>query len=255
MHTDNDNESRFQHKKSKQASSDRRYTRRHLLIVKKMTLAEIIFGDNGVPRIHYVFINDISETGIRLSSDIFFPYDKKIKLKLFLPHSIQLETHLVWKREIGIKDYMNGLEFIESSKINEKGKQELLNWAEPYFDKTSFPINSTLFLETDLDEPLDKIYVFLLKISPQRLKFMSNNPFPEGNKFNIAFSLQKNIPSISTKAQVLFQKKHNVSEEAYTQPNNFTTWMELFDSDIVKNHLRETLAEDPPPNFYDNDSI
>ena len=50
------------------------------------------------------------ETGIRLSSDINFPEDRKIRLKFFLTTPVAIEATLRWKKPIGINNYINGLE-------------------------------------------------------------------------------------------------------------------------------------------------
>jgi hypothetical protein len=225
---------------------ERRVARRNVLIVRKMTLAEIIIGEAGVPRIHYVYINDLSETGIRISSDILFPQNKKIKIRLFLSSPVYIEAVLRWKKEIGVQNYVNGMEFDQSSEASRKGAADLIRWAEPYFEKTSFLINSTLFMETDLDEPYSKMYIYTLSISQGRMELMNNLALPEGREFKLKFSLRHGIPAVTTRGQVIHQKEIRSESEIQEQAKNYNIWIEFLEPEPVKEHLMETLAEHPP---------
>jgi hypothetical protein len=225
---------------------ERRVALRNVLIVRKMTLAEIIIGETGVPRIHYVYINDISETGIRISSDILFPQNKRIRIRLFLSSPVSIEVFLRWKKEIGIKNYVNGMEFEQFSAINKKGVCDLLRWAEPYFEKTSFLINSTLFMETDLDEPFSKMYIYTLSISQGKMELMNNLALPEGREFELKFSLRHGIPAVTTRGQVIHQKEIAGEGASQEQAKNYNIWIEFLEPAPVKEHLMETLAEHPP---------
>jgi hypothetical protein len=228
--------------------SERRVAVRKVLIVKKMTLAEIVIGDGGVPRIHYVYINDISETGIRISSDILFPSDKKIRLKLLFNKPITVETCLRWKRDIGVNNYLDGMEFITDTEAHKKGVHSLLAWAEPYFEHSSFKLNTTLYLQTDLEGPLAGVYAYALSISPCRLEILSNTPFPEEKEFTLAFSLRQDKPAILTKAQVIHLADTTPEELELdmAECRNYTIWLEFSDSRPVKEHLMDVLAEEPP---------
>jgi len=230
-----------------EAGQERRIAVRKVLIVRKMTLAEIVVGDSGVPRIHYVYINDISETGIRLSSDILFSPEKKIRLKLFLNKPITVEVCLRWKKEIGINNYVNGMEFVVDTPEQKAGLQKLITWAEPYFEKSSFKLNHTLFLQTNLGKPLDGVYVYALSISPGRLEILSNTPLPENREFSVQFSLHQDLSPITTVAQVMHMVDTTPEELDSMEHRNYTIWLEFNDSTAVKEHLAEMMAEQPPP--------
>ncbi len=225
---------------------ERRIAVRKVLIVRKMTLAEIIIGDGGVPRIHYVYINDISETGIRVSSDILFSSEKKIRLKLFLTGPIAVEVSLRWKREIGINNYINGMEFIVDRPEQKAGVQKLITWAEPFFEQSSFKLNHTLFIQTDLEKPLDGVYAYALSISPGRLEILSNTPFPENREFTVRFSLKQGLHPLETLAQVMHLMDTTPEELEGMEHRNYTIWLEFSDSTAVKGHLAEMMAEQPP---------
>jgi hypothetical protein len=230
-------------------SSDRRVAKREVLIVRKMVLAEIIIGDLDLPRIHYIYINDISKTGINLSSDIQFSKKKNVKMKLFLKEPISVELQLIWKKEIGMNNYASGMEFVKDSGINETGVPSLMRWVEPYFEKASFLINSTLFVETDLAEPYHQMYIYTVNVSQGRMELMNSVAIPEERPFALTFSLRHGIPAITTRGQVIHQMEMAADGGLPVQARNYSICIEFLDQEPVRKHLMEALCEKPPADY------
>lgn len=230
-------------------SSERRIAKREVLIVRKMILAEIVIGELDLPRIHYIYINDISVTGINLSSDILFSKKKNVKMKLFLKEPITVELQLIWKKEIGMNNYASGMEFVKDSVINETGMPSLMQWVEPYFEKASFLINSTLFVETDLAEPYHQMYIYTVNVSQGRMELMNSVAIPEERPFALTFSLRHGIPAVTTRGQVLHQTEIAGDGAPPLQARNYSICIEFLDQEPVRQHLMEALCEEPPEDY------
>ncbi|MDQ7823061.1 MAG: PilZ domain-containing protein [Candidatus Eremiobacteraeota bacterium] len=228
----------------KASGSERRIFPRKTLIVKKMTLAEISIGEPGVPRMHYVYINDVSEKGIRISTDIPLPSRKVIHLKLHLDTPVLIPAKVQWKKELGISNYTYGLEFtMAAESLQDIAK--LMEWATPYFERASFHINSTIHLTTGLREPNDTLYAYIKTISPLRMELTSHRELPENRPFEITFSLAKALTPCVTRVQVLYQKDDSGDDAHPGDEHSLAIILEFLDPEAVKNHLIEALAEYP----------
>ncbi len=229
-------------KKRPSRPSDRRIAKREFLIVRKMVLAEIVNGELDLPKIHYIYINDISRTGINLSSDI--PFLKK--KKLFLKEPVTVELQMVWRKEIGMNNFANGMEFVADSVINATGVPGLMRWVEPYFEKASFLFNSTLFVETDLAEPFHQMYIYTIYVSQGRMELMNSGTLPEERPFALTFSLRHGIPAITTRGQVVHQKEIAGDGSLPRHARNYSICIEFLDQEPVRRHIMEALCEKPP---------
>ncbi|GEM_PF-937974 len=219
---------------------ERRRMKRTLLKSRNVILAEIIIDENLPSSTHYVYINDICELGMRITTDADIPLDGDVTLKLMIGQPTPVELHPIWKKEIGNKNIIIGLEFIVDSAINKDGVPGLLKWAQPFYGKKSSRINAPVFLETDFEEGEKRFYAYVIVMSPGGMELMNEFSFPEDKDINLTFTLNKKVPPITTGARVLFQREITPLYRELKRSNNFKVWLEFFEPELIKQHLQDT---------------
>lgn len=219
---------------------ERRRVKRTLLKSRNVILVDIRIDENLPPSTHYVYINDLSELGMRITTDADIPLEDTVRLTLMIGQPTPVDLHPIWKKEIGNKNIIIGLEFIDDSAVNEAGVPALLKWAQPFYGKKSFRINAPIFLETDFEEAEKRFYAYVVVISPGGMEIMNEFPFPEGKDLTLTFTLNKKVPSITTGARVLFQREITPLYQELKRSNNFKVWLEFLEPELIKQHLHDT---------------
>jgi len=219
---------------------ERRRVKRTLLKSRNVILVDIQIDPNLPPSTHYVYINDVSDLGMRITTDADIPLEGDITLTLMIGQPTPVELRPVWKKEIGDRNIIIGLEFMTDSAVNRDGIPVLMKWAQPFYGKKSFRINAPVFLETDFEEGEKRFYAYVVVMSPGGMELMNEFPFPEAREFTLTFTLSKKVPPITTGARVLFQREITPLYRELKRSNNFKVWLEFFETELIRQHLLDT---------------
>jgi len=219
---------------------ERRRVKRTLLKSRNVILVDIRIDENLPPSTHYVYINDLSEIGMRITTDADIPLEDTVRLTMMIGQPTPVDLHPVWKKEIGNKNIIIGLEFTDDSAVNEAGIPALLKWSQPFYGKKSFRVNAPVFLETDFEESEKRFYAYVVVISPGGMEIMNEFPFPEKKNLELTFTLNKKVPPITAGARVLFQREITPLYQELKRSNNFKVWLEFLEPELVRQHLYDT---------------
>jgi hypothetical protein len=107
-------------------TAERRTIPREILPVKRTVLATISGMDGEEEQQLYLHINDISEKGMRITTDIFVPEDNRIRLRFLFDQPLEIEARTVWAKELGKGNYVMGLELFQDSEIQRSGSLTIL---------------------------------------------------------------------------------------------------------------------------------
>lgn len=221
-------------------SEDRRIAARIPLSSRNVILVETFAGEEGPVNL-YIYISNVSETGMRITSDLLLPIDLNLRMKFMLDRPIEAEARLNWFKEIGAKNFLMGLEFLKDSEINKSGVPALLKWAEPRYGKKSIRINSKIFIETDFTNISNRFYTYMVVISEKGMEIRNNFPFPEEGEFALKFSLGRKSQGISTRGRVLFQREIRPGQDDFKLASYHKIWVEFLEPERVRDHINETL--------------
>lgn len=243
-------------KNNTEAQEDKEKGDRPELSARNAILTEITLKheESETPRVHYLRISSVTEEIVSITSDTLLPRDTDIKLKLILSQPIEAEVRLLWYKEIGIKNYLMGLEFNQRARINRSGIPALLKWAEPRYGKRSFRINSQIYFETDFtgakDSTNNRFYGLVVVISPDGMELKNKFPFPEDIEFTIKFSLSNMVIPLTTRSRVIFQRDIKPRYEALKLSPYYQIWLEFLEPELIKKHISECLGPEAGPMSY-----
>lgn len=221
---------------------ERRQVRRIAIAVMRTVLSEISgIGEMGEKQF-YLYINDISEKGMRFTTDIFIPEENKVKLRLFLDSPLELDARTVWAKEIGKGNYVMGLEFTGDSEVNGRNIPRLINWARPPEDIRSLFLHTSLNFEGLFRESKRKFFAHVIVINPEGIELTCDFPFPLAQEFSLTFTINEKIAPLTVNGKVVFQKEI-ISPGAVDCPIKiYKTWIEFVDPPSVERHIQEVRA-------------
>ncbi len=224
---------------------ERRMVKRSVLTSRNLVSAQIFQEGVEAPQSHYVYINDLSTEGMKITADTVYPDKTKLRFNLNLNEPIELETVVIWSKEIGSKNYKIGMMFVSESEINQKGIPALLQWAYPHFGKKSFRINAPMQFRFECEGQRRSFSAYVIVVSPRGIEIISNASFPENVEFKLTFTLNPNLKPITPRCTVLFQKNIKPVFEQEFLAEFYQIWIEFVDSEMVINHIKEAQKLDP----------
>ncbi|MDQ7824002.1 MAG: PilZ domain-containing protein [Candidatus Eremiobacteraeota bacterium] len=221
---------------------ERRQIRRKLIKVRKTVLAEIFQAQDEERKKCYIYINDVSEGGLRITCDVFIPENTVIKLLITLEKQVALEGKVVWAKEFGSGNYTMGLELSQDRDDYRENVDFLFDWASPMEVKRSFRPRATKHFELHTEEQVTKFYAHLLIISPGGMELIFRKPLPEDRDFSLTFALFEKGKPITTRARVIFQRELVPLCPLDYLEKTYKIWIEFFDTEAVFAHLEEAVS-------------
>ena len=225
--------------------TERRKTRRYGLSSRNLVSAQIEEKTGEGHRTQYIFINDVSSEGLRITSETGLEPSSIVTLTLMLSGTTQIEAKVIWSREIGGSSFRIGLEFIRESAINDSGIPELLKWAHSYYGKSSFRANIPITFLVEDQETRRSLSAYVIVISPKGVELKSGFRLPENCSMSFSFTLNPGIQRITARGTVLFQRKIKPLFDEDILAEFWQAWIEFQDSDIVRGHIIEVQKLDP----------
>ncbi|MHC9541191.1 MAG: PilZ domain-containing protein [Vulcanimicrobiota bacterium] len=227
---------------SPQQQTERRKIRRKIIRTRKTVLTEITCEGHHEKRQCYISINDFSESGMRITSDVFIPENTIIELNLTLEQPVKLEGRVAWTKEFGQGNHMIGLEFSLDSEVNGMSIPLILEWIKPYEVRHSLRPCFTRHFEACFADTVIKFYGYILVISPGGMEIKCAHPLPEGKDFTVKFSLFEKLLPISIRGIILFQKEVQPLCELDFLQKSQKIWIEFLQPDLVYKHIQEAYA-------------
>ncbi|MDQ7826479.1 MAG: PilZ domain-containing protein [Candidatus Eremiobacteraeota bacterium] len=221
---------------------ERRKFRRKAILVKRMVLSELAKGNGSGQRQFYLHINDISDHGMKITTDIFIPEENLIRMKLLLEPPLEIDARVVWAREIGKGNYKMGLEFLGDSGHNSVEVPHLLEWVHTYEEKKrTYSLQAPVYCEILTEGTMKKFFPYVLSISPAAMEFTCDFPFPLTDEAVFSFSVHEKLSPVTVKGKILFQKDSTPPGGPDFLKKIYRVVVEFLEPPAVEKHLMEAL--------------
>jgi c-di-GMP-binding flagellar brake protein YcgR len=191
------------------AEEERRQQFRHPIMVKKIFAAEL-FPETPNPVHCFVRIQDLSEGGMRIHSDVALPLDEPIPLKLYLDEPTELTVKVVWHRQLYGGMNIFGLQFLVVSPADRDKIDRFIDAYSWEKRRESYRLNRILVVEMEDEEQETRLPVFTLNLSATGMCVLHSSPvFREGEvPFRILTS--PGAQPIHVRGRVVWQKENEV---------------------------------------------
>lgn len=195
--------------------SERRQAARKGVKLNRLISSKVIDGE--LQRECYLHLVDISEGGMRINSDDPFPSDHPFNLEIGLAAfgtelatrkpRIDLPVRLVWSKSLVGGMVVSGLAFHEITQEQSQIVHTIMLGATPHGRRQHFRLNRVLGVEIGPDSESSKwMYPLTLDLSIEGMRICQSEALNIGEHFPIKIFLEFGLPTIETKAEVMWQE-------------------------------------------------
>ncbi len=186
---------------------DRRSIRRKSLSCNKVFAGELGEGDDILP--FYAYIVDISEAGMRLTTDVFLPVNDPFHINIILDDNSELDSDVVvrWKREMLGGTVMAGIQFINMPQKTQGVVRNFMSRHLADGKRKSFRLNRVLEVEINIEGQKDTVKTLTMDLSTQGMKITNEYALPEDKIINLRVHLEFEKKPVNIQARVRWQKE------------------------------------------------
>jgi len=194
---------------STQSVPERRREKRRKIKVQRIFAAEIL-GE--APQNCFLHIYDLSESGMRVHTDLSFPAGASLPLRLLLDKPIDLKVEAIWQKELIGGMHVAGLKFQDISRESQNEIRAFLDRHSPENKRTSARLQRILVVEMVVGSTSQKFGVFTLDISTTGMKISHDYPLPEEVDIPFRILLEYDKPPIEVVARVSWQEANTLGQ-------------------------------------------
>ncbi len=194
---------------SPESASDRRRERRRKIKVQRIFAAEILGAQQQNCFLH---IYDISESGMRVHTDLSFPAGEPLPLRLLLDRPVDLSVQAIWQKELIGGMHVAGLKFADISPEAQQEIRDFLDRHSPENKRKSVRLQRILVVEMVVGNTSQKFGVFTLDISTTGMKISHDYPLPEEVDMPFRILLEYDKPPIEVVARVTWQESNSLGQ-------------------------------------------
>lgn len=190
-----------------EVTQERRRANRKALKLNKIFSGQIGEGLDVVPI--YLYIVDISKSGMKITTDLDIPIDCKFHINLTLDVGDPLDTDVrgVWKKKMFGGTNIIGIQFLDPSKKTVNSIKEFMDIHSPEGKRKSYRLNRILPVEMEIEGKIDKFHTLTLDLSAQGMRISNPFPLPFDKKIDMKLMLDFEETPIHLKAKVVWQKE------------------------------------------------
>ncbi len=189
---------------------ERRSVSRRKVKLKKIFAAEV--GLAGETQNCFVHIHDLSESGMRVHTDVKFPPGENVPIKLFLDEPLDLMVQHAWSKELIGGMEVVGLEFVDIGAREADRIRDFLGRHSPENKRTSLRLQRILVVEMILGSTSQKFGVFTLDISTQGMRIVHEFPLPEEIEIPFRILLEYDKDPISVVGRVTWTEENTFGQ-------------------------------------------
>jgi len=209
---------------------ERRTLPREKIPVKRMVLATLSGLQGDEEQQLYLHINDISEKGMRITTDIFVPEENSLRLRLLLDQPLEIDGRTVWARELGRGNYVMGIELFQDSELYQKNFGSLLEWACPTEEKQVHYLRRNILFDGWFHNGSRKFFAHVVSLSPGGMEITCDFAFPIGESFTLTFKVEEREAPLTVTGKVIFQDAIGTLEVGPC-PALYRTWIEFVEEE------------------------
>ncbi|MFH1452957.1 MAG: PilZ domain-containing protein [Armatimonadota bacterium] len=180
----------------------------------------------------FIYIEDISATGMQVHSDFSFPGDIEFSLIIRADEALNLTVKKIWQKELLGGVYITGMEF---SNITNETREKLERFTDrfsPEGKRKSYRLNKVLAIEMTIGEEKKKFYALTQNLSGKGMRIMHDDPIPKDTNIDLRILLSFDDPPVNIKTRIAWTKK--------TQFDNYLIGMEF--SEISEEDTKKIRA-------------
>ncbi|MCE1247490.1 MAG: PilZ domain-containing protein [Firmicutes bacterium] len=186
---------------------DRRHFRRKALKLNKIFVGEVGEGLDVAPI--YLYIVDISEGGLRITSDMNLPMDYVFHLSLILdmPKPLDTDIKIIWRREIFGGTNLFGVQFMNPS---DEAKQLIKDFMEQHSaegKRRAYRLDRILPVEMEIEDRAEIFNTLTLDLSTVGMRISNPFPLPYDKKIRIKLMLDFEDTPVHLDARLVWQKE------------------------------------------------
>jgi c-di-GMP-binding flagellar brake protein YcgR len=195
---------------SAESIPDRRRERRRKIKVQRIFAAEIL----GISASQNCFLHiyDLSESGMRVHTDLSFPTGEALPLRLLLDKPIELRVEAMWQKELIGGMHVAGLKFLDVAVEAQQEIRDFLERHSPENKRKSVRLQRILVVEMVVGSTSQKFGVFTLDISTTGMKIAHDYPLPEDVDIPFRILLEYDKPPIEVSARVTWQEANTLGQ-------------------------------------------
>lgn len=195
---------------STESLPERRREERRKIKVQRIFAAEIL--NPASPQNCFLHIYDLSESGMRVHTDLSFPTGESLPLRLLLDHPIELKVEAIWQKELIGGMNVAGLKFLDVDSGSQTEIRTFLERHSPQNKRKSARLQRILVVEMVVGSTSQKFGVFTLDISTTGMKISHDYPLPEEVDIPFRILLEYDRPPIEVQARVTWQEANTLGQ-------------------------------------------
>ncbi len=190
--------------------AERREAVRKKIKVKKIFAAKITADSQLQQCFFHIF--DISETGMRIHSDIPLPLQETVNLSFVANIEFSVNAKCVWKKELAGGMYILGIQFMDVTEEQLEAIRSITNKYSPDNKRTNKRLQRFLSVELNYGETQQQFSVFTLDISQTGMRITYDSPLPENQLVPMTVQLEYDKPPIQLQAKVVHQALNSIGQ-------------------------------------------
>lgn len=176
---------------------ERRSARRFAIQLNKITGAEVTRRGQS-PTSCYVYVVDISEGGLRITTDTVFDKAEQFGLHLQLNPPLDCTVEVVWNKHLTGGTWVYGVKFVDiSDALREQTKTFMESFSEEARRRTkSVSLNRVLCMQFPEVTHDKRIYVLTSVLSSQGMQVTAEITFEQGRSYDCLLFLEAERPPV-----------------------------------------------------------
>jgi hypothetical protein len=190
------------HGKEFSMADERRIAKRFAIQLNKITSAEVTRDGSGGPTPCYVYVADISEGGLRITTDTWFDRGEQFHLMLMLNPPLDGRVEVVWSKQLTGGTNVYGVKFVEMS---EALKAQIAAFIESFSEASrrlskSVSLNRVLCMQFPELTHDKRIYVLTSVLGTDSMQVTAEIPFEQGRTYDCLLFLDPDAAPVVVKA-------------------------------------------------------
>jgi hypothetical protein len=187
-----------------EADGERRQTFRHALKLNKIFSAEIHRNGESLPC--YLCIIDISEGGIRITSDYSFPKDESVPVHFKLDEPLDVNVKVIWSKMLEGGTNVYGMQFTDLNDTSNGQIKRVMEHYSPEFRRKNFKLNRVIYIEFLETNVAGRQYTFALDLNAKGMRVINEARFEPETVVKCRLYLDLDRPPVDVTGRVLSVK-------------------------------------------------
>lgn len=187
-------------------SSDRRYAKRHAIQLHKITVANLT-RDGEAPVSCYVFVVDLSDGGLCITTDTWIEPNTPFELEMLLQPALSVRAEVVWSRQLTGGTNVYGLKFLDVTDAVARQVKALIDTysVEARRLDKGLNLNRVMAASFDKAEGVDE-YLLVQELSEEGMLVTMETEWPEGSTHDVYLRLDAQRDPVKLRGWVLSAK-------------------------------------------------